>query len=126
MKITKDDMWIRTYGRLYQKLCSTTCEIPLGIYRTQDLSNIESPPVSARTRPSIPLLTYNRICNAVHKHDYRNYICNYNYDYDRNLTTTTTAITIVDVLDVRLTCVHRTCSRRMRKPTYKPVLVNTF
>lgn len=46
MKITKDDMWIRTYGRLYQKLCSTTCEIPLGIYRTQDLSNIESPPVS--------------------------------------------------------------------------------
>lgn len=47
MKITKEDMWIRTYGRLYQKLCSTTCEIPLGIYRTQDLSNIESPPVSA-------------------------------------------------------------------------------
>ncbi|XP_050535073.1 potassium channel subfamily T member 2 isoform X4 [Daktulosphaira vitifoliae] len=46
MKITKDDMWIRTYGRLYQKLCSTTCEIPLGIYRTQDLSNIESPPFS--------------------------------------------------------------------------------
>lgn len=46
MKITKEDMWIRTYGRLYQKLCSTTCEIPLGIYRTQDLSNIESPPVS--------------------------------------------------------------------------------
>nr|XP_033332349.1 potassium channel subfamily T member 2 isoform X7 [Megalopta genalis] len=36
MKITKDDMWIRTYGRLYQKLCSTTCEIPIGIYRTQD------------------------------------------------------------------------------------------
>ncbi|XP_067662095.1 potassium channel subfamily T member 2-like [Haliotis asinina] len=35
MKITKDDLWIRTYGRLYQKLCSTTCEIPLGIYRTQ-------------------------------------------------------------------------------------------
>ncbi|XP_031367017.1 potassium channel subfamily T member 2 isoform X4 [Apis dorsata] len=36
MRITKDDMWIRTYGRLYQKLCSTTCEIPIGIYRTQD------------------------------------------------------------------------------------------
>ena len=35
MKITKDDLWIRTYGRLYQKLCSTTCEIPIGIYRTQ-------------------------------------------------------------------------------------------
>ena len=35
MTITKEDLWIRTYGRLYQKLCSTTCEIPLGIYRTQ-------------------------------------------------------------------------------------------
>nr|XP_018901015.1 PREDICTED: potassium channel subfamily T member 2 isoform X3 [Bemisia tabaci] len=43
MRITKDDMWIRTYGRLYQKLCSTTCEIPIGIYRTQDSTNIESP-----------------------------------------------------------------------------------
>ncbi|XP_050423572.1 potassium channel subfamily T member 2 isoform X4 [Adelges cooleyi] len=49
MKITKDDMWIRTYGRLYQKLCSTTCEIPLGIYRTQDLSNIDSPPDACGT-----------------------------------------------------------------------------
>ncbi|XP_046454025.1 potassium channel subfamily T member 2-like isoform X1 [Daphnia pulex] len=42
MKITKEDMWIRTYGRLYQKLCSTTCEIPIGIYRTQDTSNSET------------------------------------------------------------------------------------
>ena len=42
MKITKDDMWIRTYGRLYQKLCSTTCEIPIGIYRTQETSLAES------------------------------------------------------------------------------------
>ncbi|XP_025832580.1 potassium channel subfamily T member 2 isoform X1 [Agrilus planipennis] len=46
MKITKDDMWIRTYGRLYQKLCSTTCEIPIGIYRTQDTSISESSNVS--------------------------------------------------------------------------------
>jgi len=36
MQLTADDLWIRTYGRLYQKLCSTTCEIPIGIYRTQD------------------------------------------------------------------------------------------
>ncbi|XP_032572587.1 potassium channel subfamily T member 2 isoform X5 [Drosophila sechellia] len=42
MRITKDDMWIRTYGRLYQKLCSTTCEIPIGIYRTQDTSNADT------------------------------------------------------------------------------------
>lgn len=39
-------MWIRTYGRLYQKLCSTTCEIPIGIYRTQDTSLSDSSHVS--------------------------------------------------------------------------------
>nr|XP_012232627.1 PREDICTED: potassium channel subfamily T member 2 isoform X10 [Linepithema humile] len=42
MRITKEDMWIRTYGRLYQKLCSTTCEIPIGIYRTQDTTVSDS------------------------------------------------------------------------------------
>lgn len=47
MKITKDDMWIRTYGRLYQKLCSTTCEIPIGIYRTQDTTTAGTPHVSS-------------------------------------------------------------------------------
>ncbi|CAL4058748.1 unnamed protein product, partial [Meganyctiphanes norvegica] len=41
MKIGKQDLWIRTYGRLYQKLCSTTCEIPIGIYRTIDTSNMD-------------------------------------------------------------------------------------
>ncbi|XP_037915525.1 potassium channel subfamily T member 2 isoform X5 [Hermetia illucens] len=46
MKITKEDMWIRTYGRLYQKLCSTTCEIPIGIYRTQDTSSADASHVS--------------------------------------------------------------------------------
>lgn len=46
MKITKEDMWIRTYGRLYQKLCSTTCEIPIGIYRTQETSNLDASHVS--------------------------------------------------------------------------------
>ncbi|XP_055606321.1 potassium channel subfamily T member 2 isoform X18 [Uranotaenia lowii] len=56
MKITKDDMWIRTYGRLYQKLCSTTCEIPIGIYRTQDTSgseasHVSNSPVAEKWRP---------------------------------------------------------------------------
>lgn len=46
MRISKDDMWIRTYGRLYQKLCSTTCEIPIGIYRTQDTSSADATHVS--------------------------------------------------------------------------------
>lgn len=40
MQITREDLWIRTYGRLYQKLCSTTCEIPIGIYRTTDSQSL--------------------------------------------------------------------------------------
>ncbi|XP_064416974.1 potassium channel subfamily T member 2 isoform X2 [Latimeria chalumnae] len=35
MKVTEEDLWIRSYGRLYQKLCSTTGDIPIGIYRTE-------------------------------------------------------------------------------------------
>nr|XP_019602098.1 PREDICTED: potassium channel subfamily T member 2 isoform X4 [Rhinolophus sinicus] len=44
MKITEDDLWIRTYARLYQKLCSTTGDVPIGIYRTesQKLTTSES------------------------------------------------------------------------------------
>jgi hypothetical protein len=56
MKITKDDMWIRTYGRLYQKLCSTTCEIPIGIYRTQETTNLEASHVS--TSPISPFISF--------------------------------------------------------------------
>jgi len=41
MKLTSDDMWIRTYGRLYQKLGSTTGDIPIGIYRTQSRLSAE-------------------------------------------------------------------------------------
>ncbi|CAL8347344.1 unnamed protein product [Lota lota] len=35
MKVTEEDLWIRTYGRLFQKLCSSSSEIPIGIYRTE-------------------------------------------------------------------------------------------
>ncbi|KAM4634548.1 potassium channel subfamily T member 2 [Polymixia lowei] len=35
MKIAEEDLWIRTYGRLFQKLCSSSAEIPIGIYRTE-------------------------------------------------------------------------------------------
>nr|DBA18201.1 TPA: hypothetical protein GDO54_016478 [Pyxicephalus adspersus] len=44
MRMTGDDLWIRTYGRLYQKLCSSTGDIPIGIYRTecQKLTTSES------------------------------------------------------------------------------------
>ncbi|XP_022094586.1 potassium channel subfamily T member 1-like isoform X4 [Acanthaster planci] len=42
LRITAEDMWIRTYGRLYQKLCSTTHEIPIGVYRTHSQSDNKS------------------------------------------------------------------------------------
>lgn len=34
LKITEGSIWLATYGRLFQKLCSTTCAIPIGLYRT--------------------------------------------------------------------------------------------
>ncbi|VDM60176.1 unnamed protein product [Angiostrongylus costaricensis] len=33
--LTSDDLWIQTYGRLYQKLCSSVADIPIGIFRTK-------------------------------------------------------------------------------------------
>ncbi|KHN80504.1 Potassium channel subfamily T member 2 [Toxocara canis] len=38
-KITEEDLWIRTYGRLYQKLCSSVADIPIGIYRTKPMDS---------------------------------------------------------------------------------------
>ncbi|XP_063787482.1 potassium channel subfamily T member 2-like isoform X2 [Pseudophryne corroboree] len=35
LRVTEEDLWIRCYGRLYQKLCSTTGDIPIGIFRTE-------------------------------------------------------------------------------------------
>ncbi|XP_004549820.1 potassium channel subfamily T member 1 [Maylandia zebra] len=35
MKVKEEDLWIGTYGRLFQKLCSSSAEIPIGIYRTE-------------------------------------------------------------------------------------------
>ncbi|XP_035386079.1 potassium channel subfamily T member 1 isoform X1 [Electrophorus electricus] len=35
IKVTEEDLWIRTYGRLFQKLCSSSAEIPIGLYRTE-------------------------------------------------------------------------------------------
>ncbi|CAB3401129.1 unnamed protein product [Caenorhabditis bovis] len=33
--ITEEDLWIKNYGRLYQKLCSSVADIPIGIFRTK-------------------------------------------------------------------------------------------
>ncbi|XP_075792843.1 potassium channel subfamily T member 2 isoform X6 [Pelodiscus sinensis] len=55
MKITEDDLWIRTYARLYQKLCSSTGDIPIGIYRTesQKLTTSESREIASQSQISI-------------------------------------------------------------------------
>uniref|UniRef100_A0A4X2KRZ5 Potassium sodium-activated channel subfamily T member 2 n=1 Tax=Vombatus ursinus TaxID=29139 RepID=A0A4X2KRZ5_VOMUR len=55
MKITEDDLWIRTYARLYQKLCSSTGDIPIGIYRTesQKLRTSESRETASQSQISI-------------------------------------------------------------------------
>uniref|UniRef100_A0A3Q3GSF8 Potassium sodium-activated channel subfamily T member 1 n=1 Tax=Labrus bergylta TaxID=56723 RepID=A0A3Q3GSF8_9LABR len=51
MKITEEDLWIRTYGRLFQKLCSSSAEIPIGIYRTEShmFSTSEASSASSNT-----------------------------------------------------------------------------
>ncbi|KAG5679047.1 hypothetical protein PVAND_008645 [Polypedilum vanderplanki] len=67
MKITKDDMWIRTYGRLYQKLCSTTCEIPIGIYRTQETTNLDASHVSTSPIHNSPF-SFGGFFRGKHKH----------------------------------------------------------
>uniref|UniRef100_A0A8C3WGQ3 Potassium sodium-activated channel subfamily T member 2 n=1 Tax=Catagonus wagneri TaxID=51154 RepID=A0A8C3WGQ3_9CETA len=55
MKITEDDLWIRTYARLYQKLCSSTGDVPIGIYRTesQKLTTSEYREIASQSQISI-------------------------------------------------------------------------
>ncbi|KAM6124007.1 potassium channel subfamily T member 2 isoform 3-T3 [Pterocles gutturalis] len=55
MKITEEDLWIRTYARLYQKLCSSTGDIPIGVYRTetQKLPTSESREMASQSQISI-------------------------------------------------------------------------
>uniref|UniRef100_A0A8C5AFK8 RCK N-terminal domain-containing protein n=1 Tax=Gadus morhua TaxID=8049 RepID=A0A8C5AFK8_GADMO len=57
MKVTEEDLWIRTYGRLFQKLCSSSAEIPIGIYRTESHMFSTS---EVRPRPPPPPPTHRR------------------------------------------------------------------
>ncbi|KAK2872308.1 hypothetical protein Q8A67_022205 [Cirrhinus molitorella] len=50
MRVCEADLWIRTYGRLFQKFCSSSSEIPIGIYRTESHA---SPEVSFQGSVSI-------------------------------------------------------------------------
>lgn len=57
MKITEDDLWIGTYGRLFQKLCSSSAEIPIGVYRTEChvFSTSESHDLRAQSQISVSM-----------------------------------------------------------------------
>ncbi|XP_072016515.1 potassium channel subfamily T member 1-like isoform X1 [Amphiura filiformis] len=57
LRITAEDMWIRTYGRLYQKLCSTTHEIPIGVFRTQSQPDNKSEVGMSRNDSSYCMLS---------------------------------------------------------------------
>ena len=61
MKITEDDLWIRTYARLYQKLCYSPGVALIGIYRmeSQKLTTSE-----VWKYPHIPVLMFNVIENC--------------------------------------------------------------
>ena len=36
IKLTEDHMWLGNYGCLFQRLCSTTGEVPVGMLRTEE------------------------------------------------------------------------------------------
>ncbi|XP_044295893.1 potassium channel subfamily T member 1 isoform X5 [Varanus komodoensis] len=55
MKITESDLWIRTYGRLFQKLCSSSAEIPIGIYRTESHMFSTIDPHDLRTQSQVSI-----------------------------------------------------------------------
>ena len=54
-------MWIKTYGRLYQNLCSTTCEIPIGLYRTDMIRKERNQPNNKNQMNKVIFKINNRI-----------------------------------------------------------------
>ncbi|XP_062437243.1 potassium channel subfamily T member 2 isoform X3 [Rhea pennata] len=68
MKITEEDLWIRTYARLYQKLCSSTGDIPIGVYRTesQKLTTSESGEMASQSQISISVEEWEDTKEQVH------------------------------------------------------------
>uniref|UniRef100_A0AAY5K958 RCK N-terminal domain-containing protein n=1 Tax=Esox lucius TaxID=8010 RepID=A0AAY5K958_ESOLU len=55
IQISEEDLWIRTYGRLYQKLSSTVGDVPIGIYRTESQTE-DSLEYVGNTSPSPEML----------------------------------------------------------------------
>ena len=44
-------MWLATYGGLYQRLCSTTGDIPIGMLRTEEVAKVPNTGVKHRIFP---------------------------------------------------------------------------
>ncbi|XP_057190889.1 potassium channel subfamily T member 2 [Triplophysa rosa] len=59
MHMTEEDLCIHTYGRLYQTLCSTTGDIPIGIYRTE--SQTVEPPETPRSQLSVNVADFEEV-----------------------------------------------------------------
>ncbi|KAM9542593.1 potassium channel subfamily T member 2 isoform 11-T11 [Guaruba guarouba] len=74
MKITEEDLWIRTYARLYQKLCSSTGDIPIGVYRTesQKLTTSESREMASQSQISISVEEWEDTKDTKEQISYRN------------------------------------------------------
>ncbi|XP_051556006.1 potassium channel subfamily T member 2 [Myxocyprinus asiaticus] len=66
MSITEDDLCIQTYGRLYQTLCSTVGDIPIGIYRTE--SQAAEPPETPRSQMSDNLSVFEEVQEQEEQH----------------------------------------------------------
>ncbi|XP_073705576.1 potassium channel subfamily T member 2 [Garra rufa] len=50
MSITEENLWIETYGRLYEILSATVGDVPIGIYRTE--SQTSEPPETPQSQMS--------------------------------------------------------------------------
>ncbi|XP_012986057.1 potassium channel subfamily T member 2 isoform X4 [Melopsittacus undulatus] len=74
MKITEEDLWIRTYARLYQKLCSSTGDIPIGVYRTesQKLTTSKSQEMASQSQISISVEEWEDTKDTKEQISYRN------------------------------------------------------
>uniref|UniRef100_A0A915D868 RCK C-terminal domain-containing protein n=1 Tax=Ditylenchus dipsaci TaxID=166011 RepID=A0A915D868_9BILA len=44
LTITEEDLWIRNYGCLYQKLCAYAADVPIGIFRSEKMKKSTSQP----------------------------------------------------------------------------------
>ncbi|CAG9536774.1 unnamed protein product [Cercopithifilaria johnstoni] len=86
-KITSDDLWMGTYDRLYQKLCSSVAGIPIGIYRTMLMDAEVKLKVSKDDMEEPRKINKVNISDLVHYRMQKLGIPCENYEYDEKLGT---------------------------------------